>query len=832
MAEIHFPFPFPPYDVQEDFMRNLYTVLDEQKVGIFESPTGTGKSLSIICGSFKWLKDFREQRLKELQDRLNEKINEEGDDWFNDFLHKQEKSHSLLDAKEEYAFLVENEERLKKIRAKNKRSSYVQPVSSNLKRKHSDIEDDKNLDDDFIISQEEESEELEVEQKDKKHVLKIYFASRTHSQLAQFIGEVKRSPYKDNITVTALGSRLNFCINETVSKLKYVSLINESCTELQRQKSKGKKCCPYMKNFDDMQDDILSAVKDIEEIVTQGQKLHSCPYYATRKVIPDVEVVVLPYNILLHKPTRDTYGIVLKNNIVIIDEAHNLIESINGMYSSEINGACLEQTFWQVDAYRKCYSSRLSQKNLKYIKLVCFVLKAFINGLKLSNVENQKPSSEMVTYNDFITVMGVGHINFFELVKYCDETLIAHKIHGFTAAKVAKGITPLDDQTCKTTLPQKSATASFLSLIKETKNIGKDKAKEINLKEVIELTKNSDMQYKPSAIFSFIEFLKTLTFPTEDGRIILNRSTSMKESYLKFLHLNPASHFKDVVSEARSLILAGGTMQPISEFENLFINAGVPREKISYFTCGHVIPPENLLAVGLANGPCESPLDFTFKNRQLPQTVKEIGSVLLNVCNAVRGGVVCFFPSYDYEQFIFLELKKSKLLEAIGKKKKLFREPKFSSDVDRVLTDYAKCISLSSAGKNSFNGAILFSIVGGKMSEGINFSDNLGRCVIMVGLPYPNKYSVELKEKMAYLNKTCKSRDGKSAGDIYYNNLCMKAVNQSIGRAIRHKNDYACILLLDYRYNHTTVKNSLPQWILKSFSFHEKFGSAIFSMRK
>jgi chromosome transmission fidelity protein 1 len=36
-----FHHPYTPYTIQEDFMRTVYDVLEEGKVGILESPTGT-----------------------------------------------------------------------------------------------------------------------------------------------------------------------------------------------------------------------------------------------------------------------------------------------------------------------------------------------------------------------------------------------------------------------------------------------------------------------------------------------------------------------------------------------------------------------------------------------------------------------------------------------------------------------------------------------------------------------------------------------------------------------------------------------------------------------
>lgn len=53
-------------------MTALYSALDQGKVGIFESPTGTGKSLSLICGALSWLVDHEEKKRQEAAALLQE----------------------------------------------------------------------------------------------------------------------------------------------------------------------------------------------------------------------------------------------------------------------------------------------------------------------------------------------------------------------------------------------------------------------------------------------------------------------------------------------------------------------------------------------------------------------------------------------------------------------------------------------------------------------------------------------------------------------------------------------------------------------------------------
>lgn len=161
--------------------------------------------------------------------------------------------------------------------------------------------------------------------------------------------------------------------------------------------------------------------------------------------------------------------------------------------------------------------------------------------------------------------------------------------------------------------------------------------------------------------------------------------------------------------------------------------------------------------------------------------------------------MVVFFPSFSFLQSFVRYLHVHHQFQPLNAKKPLFVE---SRDTN-VFPKYAEQIAGGEDG-------ILFAVIGGKLSEGINFSDALGRCVVVVGMPYPNKMDVVLQEKMRYLE------DQKPGlGKEYYQNLCVKAVNQAIGRAFRHQKDWAAVVFMDIRYTQQPTQSQLTSWITK-----------------
>lgn len=49
-------------------------------------------------------------------------------------------------------------------------------------------------------------------------------------------------------------------------------------------------------------------------------------------------------------------------------------------------------------------------------------------------------------------------------------------------------------------------------------------------------------------------------------------------------------------------------------------------------------------------------------------------------------------------------------------------------------------------------GAVMFAVCRGRMSEGLDFSDNAARMVIIVGIPFPQAYDPKIVLKKHYLD--------------------------------------------------------------------------------
>lgn len=172
---------------------------------------------------------------------------------------------------------------------------------------------------------------------------------------------------------------------------------------------------------------------------------------------------------------------------------------------------------------------------------------------------------------------------------------------------------------------------------------------------------------------------------TTDGRVIFSKSSN-NEIEMKYLLLNPSTSFQEVVESARSVVLAGGTMSPVSspstamlllmlcrKMSDVIVRLfpSLPSERLTTFSCGHIVPQSSVQTLIMTKGPSGLPLEFKHAQQNDIQILKELGQIVLNLCSIIPRGLVVFFPSY----FSLGNARKAwgaaHLLEKFGMKKKV-----------------------------------------------------------------------------------------------------------------------------------------------------------------
>lgn len=173
-----FDFPFFPYSIQHEFMANLYNVLENRRLGIFESPTGTvsstlteytklltilinnnvqGKSLSIICGALRWLRDHNEQLRRKLVESINElesekqKLSSDTSDWLNSQTKEIELNTVLTKVKLEQQKILDYDKKIESLKNKQKNKKYNNRVKKERSEPESEVLVNNDVDDEDLI---------------------------------------------------------------------------------------------------------------------------------------------------------------------------------------------------------------------------------------------------------------------------------------------------------------------------------------------------------------------------------------------------------------------------------------------------------------------------------------------------------------------------------------------------------------------------------------------------------------------------------------------------------------------------------------------------------
>ena len=237
------------------------------------------------------------------------------------------------------------------------------------------------------------------------------------------------------------------------------------------------------------------------------------------------QIVTLPYPLLLQKSAREALGISLKNDVLVIDEAHNLMDAIANINAISVSHHQVKRSKILLSLYLQKFRNRLKGKNRIYVVQVVRVLDSIIGFLDRMSTDSQATDG-IVQISDLMAGKGVDQINLYKLIRYLNESKLARKVEGY-AMYVDEKESSILSESCKSTAPALTIVESFLA---------------------------------------------ALANPSDEGCFFYERSEENSLS-LKYMLLDPSPHFLDVVEDARAVILVGGTLSPVSiECYNLILS--------------------------------------------------------------------------------------------------------------------------------------------------------------------------------------------------------------------------------------------------------------------
>ncbi|CAG2101396.1 unnamed protein product [Medioppia subpectinata] len=276
---------------------------------------------------------------------------------------------------------------------------------------------------------------------------------------------------------------------------------------------------------------------------------------------------------------------------------------------------------------------------------------------------------------------------------------------------------------------------------------------------------------------------------------------------VSFRCMSPSVGGKELMAEGvHSMIITSGTLAPIHSFElEMDMKFEIKLQN------NHIIGDNQLSIVTIGESKDNVMLSSNYRNREKEDYVRALGQTLVDVFKATPKGILVFFPSYQVLNRCTKLWTQLRVWEDLNRVKRVFLEPQNKLEFNKAFERYKQTVD-----DGFSNGAAFLGVFRGKLSEGIDLPDDYCRAVVMTGLPYPAVFDPRVMLKKKYLTE---AQIGLTPHEWYA--LQMKrALNQAIGRVVRHKDDYGVIVLLDSRF--ASLSDGLSKWIERFIKKHSK----------
>lgn len=637
---------------------------------------------------------------------------------------------------------------------------------------------------------------------------KVVYTSRTHSQLAQVAQELKRTEYR-HLKGVSLGSRDQLCINEEV--LKEATNSGEK-VNLCRAKVKAKQCSYHSRVEKALERPEVAnqSILDIEDLVKVGKTCNACPYYMSKHLSGQADIVLLPYNYVLDPKLLKSFKLSLQNAIVILDEAHNIEKVCQDSASVQIASSdiatCMEDLTHIMKLLEKNDELHVIPENdeaaADFTPEDCAKLKEMMMALEheIDSIDQVTTKGRTFPGGKIFEYLSAANITqeTFPLVIQLIETLVQFLMEsaaGKMFGRKGVGLSKISDL----------LSTVFGSMTQDVQAWKQTMERGYRLHVELEEPKK---KWGAAASKSSDGWLSTTS----------NQPTlSNNAKILNYWCFNPGFGMANLTNkQIHSIILTSGTLAPLKPLiSELALDVNFQLEN------PHVIKPTQVLARIISQGPDGEPLNAGFNNRDNKKYINSLGMTVKTVANFTPNGLLVFFPSYTLMNKTQEIWQQSGLWKAINDVKPIFTEPKRKEEFDTCMTEYYTAVKIS-------RGAIFMAVLRGKVSEGLDFKDQNGRTVMVIGLPFPPYMDPRVVLKKEYLQTNRTVQNQLQTGMDWYNMEATRAVNQAIGRVIRHKDDYGAILLCDQRFH--SYKQGLSKWIqahIKQPQGQFKFGSII-----